>query len=587
MNNPKIDTELQLSLELTEGEREKSLDLDVGYDEEFEEWELIIKYSGDLTPIMEALSVTITPLLNEYAIIRIREDRIARLAEYPQIEFIEKPKSLILGEMEGIRASCMNPVKLPPLSLTGEGIVIAIIDSGIDYAHLDFRKDDRTTRILEMWDQSVSGNPPAGYNMGTVYTAEDINRALEAESITRRLEIVPEVDLSGHGTHVAGIAAGNGNASQGRYIGAAPQAGLLVVKLAPGVRRSFPRTSELMQAVDWVVRYGLEHQQPIVVNLSFGNNYGDHGGNSLLEQYMNDVANMGRMVIVTGSGNEGITGRHASGNLPGGIWNQGNSRSGNQEIEFTVAPYEAGVNLQIWKDYGDEFEIGIRTPSGVTIGPFNERLEKQAVTVGRTNVSLYYGQPTPYNVRQEIYIALIPVQDYIEDGIWTLMIYPKNIRSGHYNVWLPVAGATNENTEFLRPEVLTTLTIPSTAERVITVGAYDSRTDSYASFSGRGTDAGGQMKPDLVAPGVGITSAAPGGGYDTRSGTSMATPFVSGGAALLMEWGIVRGNDRFLYGEKLKAYLMKGARPLPGFAQIPNPQIGWGALCIEASLPDA
>ena len=581
MNNPKIDTELQLSLELSESEREKSLDLDVGYDEQFQEWELIIKYSGDLTSIMQELSATVTPMLNEYAILRIRENQIQRLADYPQIEFIEKPKALILEEMEGIQASCMNPVKLPPLSLSGAGVVIAIIDSGIDYTHPDFRNADGTTRILAMWDQSTPGNPPTGYNRGTVYTAEDINRALEAATPVRRLEMVPEVDLSGHGTHVAGIAAGNGRASNGRYAGAAPNAGLLVVKLAPASSRSFPRTSELMQGIDWSVRYGLENQAPLVINLSFGNNYGDHTGNSLLEQYIDDVANLGRMVIVAGSGNEGNTGRHAGGILPAG--SRLNQR---QEIEFTVAPYEAGLNLQIWKDYGDVVDIGLRTPSGVVIGPFSERLEKQSATVGRTNISLYYGQPTPYNILQEAYIALIPVNDYIEEGIWTLLLYPRNVRSGIYNVWLPVSGATNARTEFLRPEVLETLTIPSSASRSITVGAYDSRTDSYAAFSGRGEEGGRNIKPDIAAPGVGITAPAPGGGYDTRSGTSMAAPFVSGGAALLMEWGIVKGNDRFLYGEKMKAYLIKGARELPGFQVFPNPQVGWGVLCIAESIPD-
>lgn len=581
MNNPKIDTELQLSLELTELEREKSLDLDVGYDEQFQEWELIVKYYGDLTAIMQELSATVTPMLNEYAILRIRENQIQRLADYPQIEFVEKPKALILEEIEGIQASCMNPVKLPPLSLSGAGVLIAVIDSGIDYTHPDFRNPDGTTRILAMWDQSTPGNPPEGYNIGTVYMAEDINRALEADSPIRRLEMVPEVDLSGHGTHVAGIAAGNGRASNGRYTGAAPNADLLVVKLAPASSRSFPRTSELMQGIDWSVRYGLENQMPLVINLSFGNNYGDHTGNSLLEQYMDDVANLGRMVIVAGSGNEGNTGRHAGGILPAGT-----RLNRVEELEFTVAPYEAGLNLQIWKDYGDVVDIGLRTPSGVVIGPFSERLEKQSVTVGPTNISLYYGQPTPYNILQEAYIALIPVNDYVEEGIWTLLLYPRNVRSGIYNVWLPVAGATNARTEFLRPEVLETLTIPSSASRSITVGAYDSRTDSYAAFSGRGGADGQNQKPDLAAPGVGITAPAPGGGYDTRSGTSMAAPFVSGGAALLMEWGIIKGNDLFLYGEKMKAYLIKGARELPGFQVFPNPQVGWGALCIAESIPD-
>lgn len=450
---------------------------------------------------------------------------------------------------------------------------------GIDYAHPDFRNADGSTRILQLWDQSIPGNPPANYNIGTVFTSEDINRALEADSVPRRLEIVPEVDLSGHGTHVAGIAAGNGRGSGGQYIGVAPEADLLVVKLAPGSARSFPRTSELMQGIDWVMRYGLEKQRPLAINLSFGNNYGDHEGNSLLERYMDDIANLGRTVIVVGSGNEGNTGRHT-----GGLLETGSRQSMPREIEFLVAPYEAGMNLQIWKSYGDQFDIGLRTPSGIMVGPISELQVKQTVTAGITSISVLYGEPTPYSISQEIYIALIPVQQYIEEGIWTLFIYPKVIRTGSYQLWLPVAGATNAGTEFLQPRVLTTLTIPSAAQRAITVGAYDSRTDSYAAFSGRGGEIGVQ-KPDITAPGVAITSSAPGGGYSTRSGTSMAAPFVTGGAALLMEWGILQGNDPFLYGEKVKAYLRRGARPLPGFMEYPNPQIGYGALCVADSIP--
>ncbi len=580
MDNPKIDTELQLSLELTQEEREKSLDLSVGYDVEFEEWEVIVKYSGDLTVIQEELGASVTPMINEYAILRIRENQMERLAAYPQIEFIEKPKSLILEEMEGIRASCINPVRLPPLSLRGGGVLLAVIDSGIDYAHPDFRNADGSTRILSLWDQSIAGNPPAGYQIGSVYTAEDIDRALRESNTARRLELLPEVDLSGHGTHVAGIAAGNGRASDGRYVGVAPDADLLIVKLAPASQRSFPRTSELMQGIDWVVRYGLERNLPVVINLSFGNNYGDHEGNSLLEQYMDDVANLGKMLIVTGSGNEGSTGRHAGGNLP-----VGNRQNQTTEIEFTISPFESGMNLQIWKNYEDEFDIGLRTPSGILLGPFSARQQTQSVAAGQTDIALYYGQPTPYNIRQEIYIALIPRNNYIEEGIWTLLLYPRDIRSGHYDVWLPVAGATNTQTMFLRPEVLDTLTIPSSASRAVTVGAYNSRTDSYAPFSGRGDGSVRYAKPDLVAPGVDITAAAPNGGYDTRSGTSMAAPFVSGAGVLLMEWGIIQGNDPFLFGEKLRAYLRKGARRLAGFGEYPNPEIGFGALCVEKSIP--
>ena len=174
----------------------------------------------------------------------------------------------------------------------------------------------------------------------------------------------------------------------------------------------------------------------------------------------------------------------------------------------------------------------------------------------------------------------------MDSGIWQFQLTPRQIVSGEYQFWLPTAGALNESTGFLRANVINTITIPSTAGRVISVGAYDARTDSYAYFSGRGVETlNRQIKPELVAPGVDIISAAPGGGYDTRTGTSMATPFVTGTAALLMQWGIVQGRDPYLYGEKLKAYLIRGARHLPGFTQYPNPQVGFGALCAKNSLP--
>jgi hypothetical protein len=152
-------------------------------------------------------------------------------------------------------------------------------------------------------------------------------------------------------------------------------------------------------------------------------------------------------------------------------------------------------------------------------------------------------------------------------------------------MWLPASAIRNRTTAFLRPTPTTTLTIPSTASRVITVGAYDSRQNTIAPFSGRGfTWNNQQVKPDLVAPGVDIISCAPGGGYVSKTGTSMATPFVTGSCALLMQWGILEGNAPFLYGEKIKAYLINGAKPLPAFGEYPNPQAGWGALCADDSL---
>ncbi|HHU70852.1 MAG TPA: S8 family peptidase, partial [Clostridiales bacterium] len=460
-------------------------------------------------------------------------------------------------------------------NLFGEGVLVSIIDSGIDYSHPDFINEDGTSRIAVLWDQTIPGNPPQGYNIGTVYTNAQINEAL-AIRMPQRLDIVPSVDSSGHGTHVAGIAAGNGRASAGRYRGVAYMSELVVVKLGASIGDSFPRTTQLMQAIDYSIRYALEVGKPIAINISFGNNYGSHTGDSLLENYINDAANLWKTCIVIGTGNEGAAGNHV-----GGILQMGRTET----IGLTVSDFEFSLNMQIWKNYFDHFDIAIVAPDGTRVGPIPRILGTQQFRLGQTELFIYYGEPTPYNPQQEIYIEFIPVGTYINSGIWNIELVPRQIVIGNFDMWLPAGGLKNVGTRFLLSTEFTTLTIPSTAERAISVGAYDGRNDSYAPFSGRGFTRDNRIKPDIVAPGVNIMSCAPGGGYTARSGTSMATPFVSGSAALLMEWGIVRNNDPYLYGEKLKAYLIDGARALRIENIYPNPTLGFGALCLEDSFP--
>ncbi|MCB6415314.1 S8 family serine peptidase [Faecalimonas umbilicata] len=592
MESQKAENLLNLALDATEEEREKSLELDVGYDPIDREWDLIIKYSGDLAAVRE-LTDKVVELLNEYAVITIRESLIDRLAALPQVEYIEKPKRLFFQVVNGKRVSCINEVQGTPFSLFGQGVLTAVIDSGIDYANADFRNEDGSTRILNLWDQtavageneseSSRGNepgPPRGYVLGVEYTRERINEALAAPTQAQRREIVPSEDISGHGTAVAGIAAGNGRASGGLYAGVAPQSELVIVKLGNPRQEGFPRTTELMQGVDYVIRKSLEYRLPLAINISFGNTYGSHDGTSLLERYLDDAANLGRVCICVGTGNEGRSGGHTSGIL----------RSGEEEIvELAVQERQTSLNIQIWKSYTDEAAISLVSPSGVRVGPIQEILGPQRFTVGQTEILIYYGEPSPYSTNQEIFIDMIPKDAYIASGIWQIVLAAGKVIDGRYEMWLPSENVLTAGTAFRNPTPRNTITIPSTASRVISVGAYDALTFTYADFSGRGAPVSdgyaSLIKPDIAAPGVNITTVAAGGGYAAFTGTSFATPFVTGAAALLMEWGIVRGNDSYLFGEKVKAYFRKGARQLPGFERWPNNQMGYGALCVRNSLP--
>ncbi|TAH70861.1 MAG: peptidase S8 [Anaerolineaceae bacterium] len=571
MNSGILDNQLNLALDVPEEVRENTLDLGVGFNPETNTWELIVKYSGSLDRIKQELNIGVVELSNGYAIITIPENLIDSLITYEEIEFVEMPKRLFFEVNEGRLVSCINPIQNAPFSLFGEGVLIAVIDSGIDYSHPDFRNEDGTTRIEALWDQTIPGSPPKGFLIGTLYTREQINEALQTP-MPQRLDIVPSTDLSGHGTHVAGIAAGNGRASNGLYRGVASLSELLIVKLGESISGSFPRTTQLMEALEFVVQYAISVGRPLAVNISFGNNYGSHTGRSLLESFIDDISNIGRTSIVIGTGNEGAEGNHAQGIL---------LMRNIEFVEFTVSDFEFSLNLQIWKNYYDHFDITIIAPNGVRVGPIPTILGTQQFQVAQTEILLYYGEPTPYNAQQEIYIELIPTGNFINSGVWRLELVPRKIVVGNYDMWLPSGGAKNPATRFLLSSEFTTLTIPSTAYKSISVGAYNAFTGSYAPFSGRGFTRDLRIKPEIVAPGVNINSCAPGGGYTRRSGTSMATPFVTGSAALLMDWGIVRRNDPYLYGEKLKAYLINGARQLRIENIYPNRTIGYGALCLQ------
>lgn len=589
----KVENMLNLALDATETEREKSLELDVGYNPIDREWDLIIKYSGTLE-MVRTFAVSVTELTNQYAVITIQESKIDALTRLSEVDFIEKPKRLFFQVRNGKRVSCIDEVQKTPFSvwrkiapneqaeerggnsnLYGSGILIGVVDSGIDITLPDFRYSDGTTRIRALWDQSIPGNPPDGYAIGTEYTQEQINAALAVESRREREQMIPSRDISGHGTAVAGIAAGSGE-----YQGVAPASELIVVKMASPRADGFPRTTELMQGVDYAIKKAVEYQMPIAVNLSFGNTYGSHDGTSLIERFLDDISNYWKNVICVGSGNEGNSAGHTSGSL---------AEMQEEAVQLGVQMNEPALNVQIWKSYVDKVDISIQNPSGVRVGPIREDLGTQRFVMGNTEILLYYGEPSPYSVRQEIFLDFLPRQSYVDAGVWQIILTPRHIVEGGYQMWLPSQGALNVGTAFLFPVSRTTLTIPSTASRVVTVGAYDPLTFTYADFSGRGPAEGQEgaaaFKPDLAAPGVRITAPSVGGGYVEVTGTSFAAPFVTGSAALLMEWGIVRGNDPYLYGEKVKAYLRRGARPLPGKAEYPNDQVGYGTLCVRGSIP--
>ena len=587
--NQKLENLLQLALQTPEETRARTGDLNVGFDEETRTWELIIKYHGNLEGLEEA-GILFEPLIAGYGILTVPEPLVEAVAELEQIEYVEKPKRYFYQITNPVSDSCIVQVSGRDLSLTGKGVLLAVLDSGIDITLPEFRKTDGSTRIRYLLDQTMGNRE---------FSGEELDEFL----LSGGRNSLPGMDTSGHGTAVAGIAAASPvRREEGNYQGVATEAELLIVKLGVPEARSFPRTTEILRGVTWAIRKALELGMPLVINLSFGNSYGAHDGASLIERFLDNAAEIGRTVICVGSGNEGASGGHLAGSLER-VGSVAGLPSGRQpasfyrpaQIELAVAEYEQTLSVQLWKNYSDSYRIFLRAPGGEEVQvPDRVNGGKYVLELEETEILVYQGEPTPYTVAQEIYFDMLPSgRRYITSGIWTFRIEPVEVVTGNYYFYLPAAAARNAGTGFYQSTPDVTLTIPSTASKVLTVGAYDSVYQAYADFSGRGyanpdrtigVVTAGFAKPDIVAPGVDVLAPNLYGGYTPVTGTSFATPIVAGAAALLMEWGIVRGNDTFLYGEKVKAYLRRGAQPIRGESVYPNQRVGWGRLCVAESL---
>lgn len=549
-------------------------EMEAGYNPYSDTWEVIVKYNGDVMRLEELMGIEVEILNSRFAIITIQQNLIPQLATYREIEHIEMPSRITFLVQSGLEASCVLPVQNPSrYNLTGKGVIVALIDSGIDYTHTDFRNEDGSTRILYIWDQLGQGRPPAGFKTGVEYSSTEINQALESND---SFQIVPQMDTVGHGTAVAGVAAGNGLGSRNQWNrGIAPDASIIVVRLGYRGWESFSRSTELMRGVKYVLDKAEMLGMPVAINISYGTNNGAHDGNSLFETYLNDMSMQWKNVIVVASGNEASSAHHHSGRV---------RTNTTENIEFYTTMGLKSFYLTLWKNFTDTFSVELILPNGKSTGEI--RAVDKAKTINLVDVDVYvnYGQPNHYTVDQNVFFQVETKTGALPEGVWRLRLRVGDVVDGRYNIWLPITEEVSRSTAFTVPGIYTTLTLPSTALNVTTVGAYNCRQNSITDFSGRGfTRNDVYVKPDLVAPGVNIMTTKNGGGYDTFTGTSIAAPFVTGSAALMMQWGIVQENDPFLYGQRVKAFLRYGTEKKFG-VQYPDPSWGYGTLCLNNTM---
>ena len=492
-----------------------------------------------------------------FGIVTIPVDKIIDLALVPTIQYIEFPKNLYTTDFESNRASCITQISKVN-GLNGKGTIVGFLDTGIDYTHPAFINADGTTRIEYIYDLSLGG---------VVYSKAQINEALKTEN---PYDIVQSRDDVGHGTHVTGIACAGGNIPS-RYYGVAPESSIIMVKVARGL---FTLSTEIMKGIKFLIDKSKELNMPLAINISLSTNDGAHNGSSLLEQYISTVSTLERVTIVIAAGNEGEAAHHVGGNL-----------EGINDIYFNVSSDEATVVVNLYKSILPSLSIELISPSGGTTGEIAVKEGFQEGTIGNSRYSIYLTGPKPFDVSGDIGIIISGINEYITPGQWKISLRKLNNYDGIFDMWLPISEGLNINTKFVNPVVYNTLGIPATVRNVISVGSYNYLVDTISPFTGRGQIFEGQyIKPDIVAPGEGIYSAIPNRSFDKKTGTSMATPQVTGSAALMMQWGIVNRNDLYLYGERLKYFLMLGSKKGRRDISYPDPSWGYGELCLRDSF---
>jgi subtilisin family serine protease len=549
---------------------------------------IVVEYKGDIVGAIKKYPNTEAYIIDKRrALLSLpygESDRILRTT--PEIVYADPGSALTLCDISPVEASettvFHNNVYLP---LSGLGVIIGIVDTGIDYLNEEFINEDGTTRILTIWDHTIEGgSPSAEIPIGVVYTEEDINKALE---IKRNggdpYSVVPSKDDIGHGTHIAGIAAARG--ANPELVGAAPRCSLAIVKLRPGTkafREYYAIYGNEVAYINTGVFLGLKFlnsfasklKKPIVLLIPLGTNMGAHNGESLTERYINEISQFSGVVVVAPTGNQGNSDTHTT----GVISNIGDTGV----IELRIGKNQKDIRIEIWVSKPDKVSLSITSPTGEVTRKIVPKLKEVSninFVYERTQMTIEYFIPEEITGDQKIIITARG----IKEGIWQFRLIGDLIVVGKYDSWILQKELLAPDTKFLNPNKNTTLTLPATAQKAISVAYYNQNNNSIVPQSGNGYTRNNMIKPDIAAGGINAITTTVGGGTKVISGSSVAAAVVAGACALILQWGIVDGNDTTMYSSKVKTYLIRGTTRRPGDV-YPNPQWGYGMLNMKGTF---
>lgn len=546
----------------------------------------ILGYTPSVYNYLSAIpDICISNIDNEWIILHYPAIETPSVSRYG---YTEIPKLFTLMDTTSLDSSGITRVQNQPvLNLTGTGTIVGIIDTGIDYLNPIFTYAKGLSKIEAIWDQTIESGPIMNpYEYGTIYTNDMINLALRAyDNGDDPYEIVASKDDDGHGTFLAGIAAGRED-SDNNFIGAAPNASLLVVKLKPAKQylRDFflvregaaaYQETDILMALKFLRDTAASLNKPISICIGLGSSSGPHMLGTPLANYINTLSRASGMAIVCCMGNEGNARHHFSGAKMDFMEYE--------SVELSVGENDAGFTLELWAKRPELFSVSITSPTGEVIPRLPARDTKESTVLRfvfeQTVLYIDYKIIEWLSGYQLIFMRFVNPTA----GIWRINVYGLNGITGDYNMWLPVTEFLSSDVHFVKPSPDTTITTPAVAPLAISVGAYDHLNGSLYIQSGRGPTADGVLKPDIVAPGVSIYGPEPNGKYVRRSGTSISAALVAGAAALIFSWDIRNGSLSFLSSIDLNSILIRGAYRAP-IRSYPNIEWGYGTMDLYNSF---
>lgn len=541
----------------------------------------LIEYRGDFKGQIDKISYACGDIITDtIGVISTSPELLNRLRiDVPAITFVDPRCKYVLQDISPSSVDNISAIKVNPyLDLTGRGILVGMVDTGIDYLNEEFIREDDTSKIVAIWDQSIQDSSDQSVYMGKTYSGEEINNAVKAYRNNQDpYGIVPSRDENGHGTQMAGIIGARG---VNRDIqGIAHQCEFVIVKLYEST--SFKKeleannipytpiynTSEVLAAVEYLKNFSVKENKPMVIYLGVGTTGGSHDGNNIISRYITSVGSVRGIVTVAGVGNEGA----AEGHVSGFIQQVGNIAS----IELRISKDIRYFSFKIWLLKPNIASLNVISPNGDEsnfIKAKNNEDQSINFLFFKTEMRVRYYVPEHFTGHEVIDVNFIN----IKTGIWTLQLRGDYITNGVYNIWLPPQKTLPEGTRFLQSDPFITLTIPGTARKVVTVSYYG-QNNALIAASGKGFSINELLtNPDIATIGTDILTTIPSGGVRAVTGSSAATAVVAGACALLMEWGIVKGNDITMYSTKVISYLIHGADRSNPIYRYPNREIGYG-----------